>query len=248
MKLWLSLCLFLGFAMSAYSQTFTCPSGTEDMMNYFLMAYPNRVDNFVGPGNANPIYSTVVPELGNGYATQGYFLWIKSVNGYPWDIKSFDASYVYDRATELNWNDPQSFKRFNQDLPMSTRCVPVGKAGKTIRIVPANAAYSFYASCSAYQTGQLGYVYNTISAPVAVNTGNIGQVQTRYFKYHYGCDSSYSHCTDMEVFSLGYQVGLFDWKHYVKQNGTWSLKQDSVINHFTAGQTTPSLPCTTSYQ
>ena len=248
MKRFALLCLGLALAASAHAQTFSCPTGTEDMMNYFLMAYPNRVDSFVGPGNANPIYSTVVPELGAGFAPQGYFLWIKSVNGYPWDIKSFDAKYVYDRATELSWTDPQSFKRFNKDLPMSTRCVPVGKAGQTIRISPTNSTYSFYASCSAYQTGQLKYVYNTISKPVLVNTGNLGQVQTRYFKYHYGCDSSYSHCSDMEVFSLGNQVGLFDWQHYINKNGYWSKVQESLINHFTAGQTTPSLPCTTSYQ
>lgn len=248
MKISLFLCLSMTLAVSCAAQTFTCPSGTEDMMTYFLMAYPNRVDHFVGPGNANPIYSAVVPELGSGYASQGYFLWLKSVNGYPWDIKAFDANYVYDRATELNWSDPQSFKRFNKDLPMSTRCVPVGMAGKTIKITSANAAYSFYASCSAYQTGQLKYVYNTISAPVTVNTGNLGNVPTRYFKYHYGCDSSYSNCSDMEVFSLGKQVGLFDWKHYVKKNGVWTKVQESVINNFTSGQTTPSLPCTTSYQ
>ena len=35
---------------------------------------------------------------------------------------------------------------------------------------------------------------------------------------------------------------------YVNKNGNWVFVQDSTINTFSPGQTTPSLPCTTSYQ
>ncbi len=235
----------------AAAQTFSCPTGTEDMMNYFTMSYPNRVDNFMGPGNANPIYTTIVPEYTTSFATQGYFLWIKSHVGYPWDIKAFDSKYVYDRTTELNWTDPTSFKRFIYDLPMSPRCVPVGAApAVAIYVAPSASAYKFYSQCQPYQTGQLNWVINTISSPVLVNAaGNTGSVKTRYFRYRYNCSTNTTgSCQDMEVFSLGYGVGLYDWKHYVNKSGVWSLVQDSVINNFSAGQTTPSLPCTTSYQ
>lgn len=242
-------CVGLFLLVSAHAQTpFSCPSGKEDMLNYFLMGYPNRVDKYLGPGNANPIYSVISPEIGSSYATQGTFLWIKSVSGFPWDIKSFDGKYVYDRTTELSWTDPQSFKRFIQDLPMSARCVYVGRPGPAIRIPPSGSSYKFYSSCTANQTGQLNYVYNTVSAPTQVTTGNLGSVTTRYFKYRYACDSAYSHCQYMEVFSLGRNVGLYDWKYYVKQNGSWVLKQDSLINQVASGATTPNLPCITSYQ
>jgi len=233
----------------AVSQTFSCPSGTEDMMNYFVMSYPNRVDNFMGPGNANPIYTSITPEMQTGFATQGYFLWIKSVAGYPWDIKSFDSKYIYDRTTELSWTDPTSFKRFTKDLPMSPRCVSTRYTPPAIKLPPASTGYQFYASCQSYKPGQLNYVLNTISnATMASTSGNLGLVKTRYFRYRYNCNSSYGNCTDMEMFSLGYGVGLYDWKHYVNKNGTWTLVQDSTINNFKPGQTTPSLPCTTSYQ
>jgi len=83
------------FAQSQ-SQPFSCPSGTEDMLNYFVMAYPARVDENMGPGNANPIYSSVVPDYGNNtYAANGYFVWTKSLSGYPWDIKTYDTKFVY---------------------------------------------------------------------------------------------------------------------------------------------------------
>ena len=92
-------------------------------MNYFVMAYPARVDSFMAPGNANPIYTSIFPDdATNNYAASGYFVWTKSPVGYPWDIKTFDTQYVYDRTTELSWTDPTTFKRFDHDLPMTRRC------------------------------------------------------------------------------------------------------------------------------
>jgi hypothetical protein len=246
MKALLVFCALL--CVGAHAQTFSCPAGSEDMMNYFLMSYPNRIDKHMGPGNANPVYSVMIPESGSSYPPSGLFLWIKSLNGSPWDIKTFDANYIYDRSTELSWSDPTSFKRFIKDLPMSPRCVGVNKAGGTIKIPSSQSAYSFYASCQSYQTKSLSYVRNAISTPVQVNVGNLGPVRTRYFRYRYACDSTYSNCKYMEVFSLGYGIGHYDWKYYTNKNGQWVLVQESLIDQFSQGQTTPSLPCTTSYQ
>ncbi len=235
----------------AAAQTFSCPSGTEDMMNYFTMGYPNRIDSFMAPGNANPIYTSVTPDLGaGGFATQGYFLWIKSVAGYPWDIKSFDSKYIYDRTTELSWTDPTSFKRFTNDLPMSPRCLPTGGGSAYITLPPNATAYQFYSKCQSYQTGQLKYAINNVTPPTLINAaGNLATVKTRLFRYRYNCSTtSAESCGDMEVFYLGYKVGLYDWKHYVRKSTGWVLAQDSTINKFSPGQTTPSLPCTTSYQ
>ena len=213
------------------------------------MAYPNRISNYLAPGNANPIYSSVSPDYLNDFAANGYFVWTKSLAGYPWDVKSFDTKYVYDRTTELTWGDPTSFKRFNQDLPMTQRCVKLGKAGKSIKVSQTATAYGFYSQCANYQTGTLKYALNTLTAPKLVNAGgNLGQVATRTFKYHYGCDSTYSNCSDLEVFSLGYEVGLYDWKHYTNVNGKWVLQQDSQINTASTGQTTAYLPCPQSYE
>lgn len=236
-------------AVPARSQSFSCPLGTEDMMNYFVMGYPGRTTNFMGPGNSNPIYTTIVPDQGATFASSGYFVWTKSVSGYPWDVKTFDQNYVYDRTTELSWGDPTSFKRFDIDLPMTRRCVPIGKPGPAIKIPVANSSYSSYASCQSYKTQNLQYVINTVTASKWINsTGNLGKILTRNFKYQYGCNSSYAACTDMEVFALGYQVGLYDWKHYQSQNSQWTLVQESQINQYDEGQVTPYLPCLNSYQ
>lgn len=226
----------------------SCPAGTEDMMNYFTMAYPNRLASFMGPGNANPIYTTVTPDLGSNFAITGQFLWVKSSLGYPWDVKVYDANYVYDRTTELSWTDPTAFKRFNTDLPLSPRCVPLNQRGEEIKIAAANTNYTSYASCSPTKTQNLGYVINRISAPATYHIGNIGQIKTRVFTYQYSCNSNYQSCAYQEIFRLGYGIGLYDWKYYVNQNGTFVFQQESLISQFESGSATPYLPCTNSYQ
>jgi hypothetical protein len=219
------------------------------MLNYFVMGYPARIDQFMGPGNANPVYSSVVPEFANNtYSTSGYFVWTKSLAGFPWDIKTYDKYYIYDRSTELGWNDPTGFKRWVKDLPLARRCVSTSQASSTIRIPAANTNYKSYSQCNPYQTQALGYIVNSISAPTSVNVGNVGSVRTRYLTYKYSCDQYYNNCKYKEVFSLGQGIGLFDWKYYLNKNGTFVLQQESVINNAQGGQTTPSLPCTTSYQ
>jgi len=214
------------FAQSQ-SQPFSCPSGTEDMLNYFVMAYPARVDKNMGPGNANPVYSSVVPDYGDN---------------------TYAAKFVYDRSTELGWTDPTSFKRFNIDLPMSRRCVPVGYSGATLKIPASNTFYQSYSQCAPYLTQPLGYVVNSVSASTWVNVGNVGPTRTRYFTYKYSCDSNYANCQYKEVYSLGLGIGLFDWKYYVNKQGSFVLQQESIINQEQGGQTTPSMPCANSYE
>jgi hypothetical protein len=88
-------------AGASSAQTFFCPTSTEDMLNYFIMNYPDRADYFMGPGNANPIYSSIFPDNGSSFSATGYFVWTKGAGGYPWDVKTFDQGFVYDRSTEL---------------------------------------------------------------------------------------------------------------------------------------------------
>ena len=235
-------------ALSQAQNAFTCPAGREDMLNYFVMGYPNRIDNYMAPGNANPIYTSIFPDDGsNNYAASGYFVWTKSLVGYPWDIKTFDNLYVYDRTTELSWTDPTTFKRFDTDLPMTQRCVHLGRAGATIKVPATNTTYQAFSQCQPFIRQPLGNVINSTSAPALVYLDR-GPVQTRYFTYKYSCNQNYGACQYMEVFSLGYGIGLYDWKYYVNQKGRFVLSAESVIDNLQPGQTTPSLPCVTSYE
>jgi hypothetical protein len=131
---------------------------------------------------------------------------------------------------------------------MSARCVRIGKPGATIKVSASGTTYQSFAQCEPFLRQPLGNVINTISAPAAVNLGNVGLVATRYFTYKYSCNQNYAACQFMEVFSLAYGIGLYDWKYYVSQKGKFVLKSESVIDDLQGGQTTPSLPCVNSYQ
>lgn len=235
--------------LSPAQSTFSCPYGYEDMLNYYVMAYPARVDHYMGPGNANPIYSSISPELDStSFAPTGYVVQTKSAVGYPWDVKTYDKQYVYDRTTELSWTDPTTFKRFVKDLPMTQRCVFSWGPGATIEIPASNTYYQSFSQCSVTQTQPLGYVVNSTSAPFSARLPNLGYIQARTFTYQYTCNQNYASCQYKEVYSLGRGIGVYDWKYYVSKNGQFVLSAESVINNEDVGQVTPILPCPNSYQ
>jgi hypothetical protein len=217
------------------------------MLDWFTMRYPDRIDQHMA-GNSNPSYTYLNPDNGAGaYAGSGYFLWIKGAGGNPWDVKTWDTKLIYDRATELLWNDPTSFKRFNQDLPLAPRCVRKGKKGPILRTTAAASVYQMYANCQSTSTNPLGYVRTQISAPITV-TLNVGQVPARFLTYMYSCDATYANCKYKEVFTLAQGFGNVDWKYYILQNGVYVFQKETILNQEVAGQTTPNLPCVNSYQ
>jgi len=55
-------------------------------------------------GTANPLYTSV---------TGNRFFWTKTAGGYPWDIQLYDSRYIYLWVTELDWQNPRTFKVFN---------------------------------------------------------------------------------------------------------------------------------------
>jgi hypothetical protein len=188
------------------------------------------------------------PDNGAGaYAATGYFLWIKGVSGNPWDVKTWHTNYIYDRSTELLWNDPTSFKRFNRDLPLSPRCIRKGKAGPVLRIPASASQYQMYANCQSTSTNPLSNVKTQISAPFTAAL-SVGYVPGRLLTYMYSCDVNDANCKYKEVFALAQGFGQYDWKYYVLQNGRYVFQKETAINQEVAGQTTPNLPCSNSYQ
>jgi hypothetical protein len=233
----LSVVLFPG---TLFSQEFSCPAGKTDVMKYFVMAQEYRASQFMS-GASNPIYTRVFPD--EDFAVLGYWFWLKSRTGNGFDVKAFNQSFVFMRATELVWTDKTTFKRFVHDLPIAERCVPEGKPGREIKI--EDTAYRYYSACKAYKQSQLGKAVNTLDAPVLMDTGgNIGQVYTRVLHYHYNCNKDFQQCTDEEQFYLANGYGEWQWKHY--KNG--SLVNSTLINNMDPGTTDANLPCPNSYE
>lgn len=210
------------------------------MMSYFAMSQQRREQQFMS-GNPNPIYTKVFP--GQDFAASGYWFWLKSAEAHGFDVKAFDSNYVYIRSTELTWSDNTTFKRFVHDLPIAARCVAPDAAGPDIPV--ADTTFQYFAACSPYKSSQLGTAFNSLDAPVSMDTGgNVGSVPTRVLHYRYHCDSSYQNCGDEEQFFLGSGYGLWQWKHY--QNG--ALVGSALMNDIESGVPTETLPCAGSYQ
>ena len=61
-------------------------------------------------------------------SAQNQFYWVKNAKGYPWDVKKYDANFIYDTITEVNWTDPHAFKKHigpnGKGYPLTPRFVP----------------------------------------------------------------------------------------------------------------------------
>lgn len=231
-----SLCLF---PPALASQNFSCPTGQSDMMKYFAMSKDKRSDHFV-KGQPNSIFTVVFPD--SDFATRGYWFWLKSAQAHGFDVKSFDEERVYMRATELEWKDNTTFKRFEHDLPIAARCVMEGEAGPEIKV--ADTHFQYFASCRAYKSSNLGTAVNDLDAPVRMDTGGLGELWTRVLHYHYNCDRQFHNCRDEEQFYLGNGYGLWRWEHL--RNGK-PLKS-ALMNDLQKGKARATLPCQESYQ
>ncbi len=222
------------------AQSFSCPAGQTDVMQYFAMSQQNRAGQFLN-GQPNPIYTEVFP--GEDFAASGYWFWLKSATANGFDVKAFDQNYVYLRSTELVWTDNTTFKRFVDDLPAAARCVAANAAGPEIQV--ADTSFQYYSACSAYKSSNLGTSLNDLDAPVLMDTGgNVGQVSTRVLHYRYNCDSAFQNCGDEEQFFLASGYGLWQWKHY--KNGV--LVNSTLINNIEPGVASGTLPCTQAYE
>jgi hypothetical protein len=222
------------------SSNFSCPSGQEDVMQYFAMSRQTRQTQFMS-GQPNPIYTEVFPD--QDFARSGYWFWLKSASAHGFDVKSFDQNYVYMRSTELTWTDNTTFKRFIRDLPIAARCVAANQPGNELQEPATN--FQYFSSCQPYKSSNLGTAVNDLDAPALMHTGgDTGQVMTRILHYHYNCDANFQNCVNEEQFFLGKDIGEWQWKHY--QNGT--LVKSELANNLATGAPTATLPCTQSFE
>jgi hypothetical protein len=222
------------------SPNFSCPASQDDMMTFFAMNQQTREKQFMN-GSPNPIYTEVFPNL--DFAPTGYWFWLKSADAHGFDVKAFDQNYIYIRSTELNWDDNTTFKRQVRDLPIAARCVAPESAGPAIQV--ADTTFQYFSACSPYKSSQVGLSFNSLDAPVVMDTGgNIGNISTRVLHYRYNCDSNYQNCVNEEQSFLGRGYGRWQWKHY--QNGV--LVGSTLVNNLETGTPTATLPCPQSYE
>jgi len=83
---------------------------TYDMLAWMTMD-PTLAASHHMSGTANPVYTDV---------TSDRFFWTKTGQGYPWDIQLYDNNYIYLWVTELNWQNPSTYKVFHDPREPTT--------------------------------------------------------------------------------------------------------------------------------
>jgi len=187
-------------------------------------------------------------------AAHSQFYWVKGANGYPWDVKKYDANYIYDWVTEVNWSDPRTYKRHigptGKGYPITPRFVPytIGDPAKMlsqIKIPPSGTNFEIHSSCTQYTKSNLGYAKMEIWGPYYESLGGDlpPNLETLHHKWMWSCDASYNNCQTKEVFTLAQAYGNVRWQNYKLVNGSYSLVQTSLKNIVVPGSISAVHPC-----
>lgn len=125
---------------------------TYDMLEWMTMRSDMSAAHHMA-GTANPLYTSV---------TSDRFYWTKTGGGYPWDIQLYDNDYIYLWVTELDWQNPRTFKAFKSsklgkfNLPLAPRFASAGYPGSSIKI--SDSTYEIHSDCDSFVTKDLGHV------------------------------------------------------------------------------------------
>lgn len=207
----------------------TCKTSQYDMLDWMAPQW----------ATANGHYNVVYPESGK-------FYWVKTNSGYPWDVDTFDRHYIYQSITEQVWNDPTTYKIFEEALPWMPRCINVpAKPGKiaSVLVQPQHTNFDIHTSCTSFTTQNLGYVVNEIWGPNTQAIGKLPAAPTLTLSFRYSCDSNYSNCHDQETFAMQKGNGMVQWTHYVLQNGVYVQVNQTTQSAATSASVIPVHPC-----
>jgi hypothetical protein len=239
----------LGSAATAQTNSKFPAANTIDVLQWMVMQAADKngsplASHFHMTGNANPLFTSMQTDR---------FFWTKTGSGYPWDVQLYDDNYIYLWVTELNWQDPTTYKVFrgrqsgNFNLPLAPRFVTLGDtSGKLASIEITDSSYEIHTSCTNYTIKNLGNVINEVWGPYSETFGGDlpANLRTIVLSYRYSCDAFYSNCGDKEEFHLAYPFGLVHWQHQ-KWNGTGYNPPDNqtTFNHVSTGTVNPAISC-----
>ena len=216
---------------------------TYDMLAWMTMD-PTLAAAHHMAGNHNPIYTTVQSDR---------FFWTKTGQGFPWDIQLYDDKYIYLWVTELDWQNPNTFKVFrdpvlgNYNLPLVPRQAQAGFPGSKISIPPSQTTYETHTDCNTFTSQKLGGVVNSVWGPYNESLGGDlpDNLQTLVISYQYSCNSSLQNCKNKEEFHVAQPYGLVKWQHQALQSdGTYAPADNmTILNKFSTGQVKPYATC-----
>src|ERR1035437_1032643 len=175
----------------------------------------------------NHLYTQV--NAGNYYAIKGDSRW-------PYDIKIFDGSYIYESTTENGWTSATMAKRYEsltaaigyKGVPLAKRIMNIGDS-----VLSSDSRFMIYSACGVGTPSNVGKVKCTLLGPFTETIpgagGNLGVLTTIRITYEWGLDSSYNHQSgstkETNTFSKP-----FGWVRWQTQNWNVGLGAYDAVN------------------
>jgi hypothetical protein len=164
---------------------------------------------------------------------------IKNAKGYPWDIRLFDDSYVYDWITEVNYSNPRDYKKFvlnhldangrlADGVPMFPRFLPDGFTHSEILTPKSRSVYRMFLDCKwDQQATDIGDVRHTLSGPFLISHGgDVGTQPTLVHEYFWNGKSGLYMVVETNLYALNF--GWVRWSVANLIGGVYVIQNVSV--------------------
>ena len=156
-------------------------------------------------------------------------VFVKDLKGFPWDIKPYDQTSIYDWITELNWKSPRDYKAFNPPLAMCPRYWD-GDPYNGQEIIHPTSNYDSFLNCQKGASANVQEVIYNIHAPVLMHFGgDVGEQETIIIEYVWDSGSS------RELLYLTRKFGWVKWCHQAFTNNDYKTDQMTLHNKIVAG-------------
>ncbi len=214
-----SVVVLASYSAAQIKSTITCQSGYWDTLSVMMMdpgLAPNYHMEGYGPSGPNAYMYTTWDQN----ASKLYM--VKNPAGHPWDIDLYDANYVYQWVTEVDWNSDSTCKKFNNgsgqsnsdySFPWVARCGLPGTSSIWTAPPPPYSGLNtnYYTISSGQVTKQqnLGWALLELKPTATVTLYDTRSVPTTQFtatdmpiQYTYSCylAQNVDSCATREVF------------------------------------------------
>lgn len=187
----------------------------------------------------------------------GYGQWkhVKHVQGWPWDIKLYDAQYVYDWITEKDWESgPRAYKKFIRNHPVSSRqqfedglvqlprFISLGGVNFDQAVDSSLTQYATFVDCKQVSSPQsLGIIHQRVRGPFTIDHGgDVGPQLTLIHQYSW-MDGT-TPVMEENYFALNY-----GWVRWVLLHqdvtGMYRPVNTTVSNKLAPGKPIINFPC-----
>ena len=227
-----------GSTTSNPAQTMQCAAGEYDMLDWATLD-PDLASGYHLEGNANPLYT---------YVQSDKFYWLKSANGYPWDIQLVDSKNIYLWVTEQDWSDPYTYKKShnNTNMALTPRCAQGGQSQPGTIVKSKDTSFEIVNRCTTQKVTNLGTMANEVWGPYKMSFGGDipDNTDTLIVAYKYNCDPGYGNCQDREEYFLTQRYGLVRWDHGKFSGGKYNVDKFTIYNKLKPGAAAPpQFPC-----